>query len=741
MARHPVTLTGLIFVVMACLGTAAFGQSVFYTFESGPGGDGFNWPPSPTGTLNGSDYTTPDGVLFYNETGNNVFYDDFYQTLGNGTHISGDALWGNPLDNGASGYVGIDLFNFNQGDITEVSFDFAWTEAGVPAAPDFVNIYLEDSDGRGVFDSFQLNDTFTGLGGSTGFEDSLSFQASNFTDDFGGIGGTFIDIAYMEIYVEDIYFGGNNSEFAIDNFATNGGGGGLDPANSNVFPGDLGACCVLGQASKWLRSTTSHNVGLAGVDISNDGTGGTTFSVELDPASDPEWVSAFPATNVVINGNQQIDFGGGTVALIDRNNLSGTYVGNAIVKNDLNPLDPDESVSITIEIYDPPDLTDDSGSTVQVDVDPTIFVSNAAVLGHAGALRAGAEISNLQTSGPFKFSTQTGDLISGAFIGPNETKTATIEFNRFGLINGTYNGTASVDWLMNSAAGSFLNGDPTVPMVINWTLDFDHTTISSDSLALNASDSFGPDKIGVNDDDTAVTLIDGTSSSTQTIDMDFVFNPDPFSSAFLVGDPVDISSSVGSDLYVVEFTFDAVDLPPSIPPLDLIVVEFDTTSTEYNPAVEGNGDGGAGSTIFVGTYEDFIASRGGGAPLNAGDLSTFGIDTVNDHVWAILDHEGIFGLGILTPVLAGDLDGDGFVGINDLNIVLANWNQNVPPANPQADPSGDGFVGIDDLNAVLGNWNAGTPPGESAQIPEPGTLMLIGCCSLAWLRRRDTSDR
>jgi len=65
--------------------------------------------------------------------------------------------------------------------------------------------------------------------------------------------------------------------------------------------------------------------------------------------------------------------------------------------------------------------------------------------------------------------------------------------------------------------------------------------------------------------------------------------------------------------------------------------------------------------------------------------------------------------------LTGDLDGDGFVGINDLNIVLANWNQNVPPANPLADPSGDGFVGIDDLNAVLGNWNAGTPPTANAQ--------------------------
>jgi len=87
------------------------------------------------------------------------------------------------------------------------------------------------------------------------------------------------------------------------------------------------------------------------------------------------------------------------------------------------------------------------------------------------------------------------------------------------------------------------------------------------------------------------------------------------------------------------------------------------------------------------------------------------------------------------PDLLGDLDGDGFVGIDDLNLVLGNWNQNVPPANPLADPSGDGFVGIDDLNEVLGNWNAGTPPSNSANTPEPGTAAVVGLLGL-WLLRR-----
>jgi len=91
------------------------------------------------------------------------------------------------------------------------------------------------------------------------------------------------------------------------------------------------------------------------------------------------------------------------------------------------------------------------------------------------------------------------------------------------------------------------------------------------------------------------------------------------------------------------------------------------------------------------------------------------------------------------PPLTGDLDGDGFVGINDLNIVLGNWNQNVPPADPLADPSGDGFVGINDLNVVLGNWNAGTPPPAGSAVPEPASIALLSLGGLAVLGRRHGS--
>ena len=93
--------------------------------------------------------------------------------------------------------------------------------------------------------------------------------------------------------------------------------------------------------------------------------------------------------------------------------------------------------------------------------------------------------------------------------------------------------------------------------------------------------------------------------------------------------------------------------------------------------------------------------------------------------------------------IPGDLNGDGFVGLDDLDIILNNWNQNVTVGDPlQGDVTGpggepDGYVGLDDLDVLLNNWNAGSLP--AAAVPEPGALSLLaaGACGLTlWRRRR-----
>lgn len=91
------------------------------------------------------------------------------------------------------------------------------------------------------------------------------------------------------------------------------------------------------------------------------------------------------------------------------------------------------------------------------------------------------------------------------------------------------------------------------------------------------------------------------------------------------------------------------------------------------------------------------------------------------------------------PVLVGDVNADGFVGIADLNVLLGNWNQTVEVGNlSQGDLAGDGdgFIGISDLNVVLGNWNAGTPPADGAAVPEPTSLALLGLGGMLIMHRK-----
>ena len=95
-----------------------------------------------------------------------------------------------------------------------------------------------------------------------------------------------------------------------------------------------------------------------------------------------------------------------------------------------------------------------------------------------------------------------------------------------------------------------------------------------------------------------------------------------------------------------------------------------------------------------------------------------------------------------TPAIPGDLNGDGYVGLDDLQPILDHWNQTVTVGDASmgdiAGPGGsgpDGYVGLDDLQPVLDHWNEGTLPTPSS-IPEPASLAMGLLGAGLWIRRR-----
>ena len=141
-----------------------------------------------------------------------------------------------------------------------------------------------------------------------------------------------------------------------------------------------------------------------------------------------------------------------------------------------------------------------------------------------------------------------------------------------------------------------------------------------------------------------------------------------------------------------------------------------------------------GSFLDVSLIDGFVPSIGdsfrvldtGGFTLGAfGQVMLPSVSGVG--IGLVYDPNGL----TLVAGLPGDLNGDGYVGLDDLQIVLGRWNTTTfAGVWSLGDPSGDGYVGLDDLQPVLDHWNEGTLPAVSAQTPIPEPWSAAGILTL-----------
>lgn len=87
--------------------------------------------------------------------------------------------------------------------------------------------------------------------------------------------------------------------------------------------------------------------------------------------------------------------------------------------------------------------------------------------------------------------------------------------------------------------------------------------------------------------------------------------------------------------------------------------------------------------------------------------------------------------------IPGDMTGDGFVGADDLAVLINRWNTFVTGGDQtQGDLTGDGYVGADDLAWMIDAWNTGTLPVAATSVPEPATVALLTLLLVAVQARR-----
>ena len=132
---------------------------------------------------------------------------------------------------------------------------------------------------------------------------------------------------------------------------------------------------------------------------------------------------------------------------------------------------------------------------------------------------------------------------------------------------------------------------------------------------------------------TTVSLLGGTAGSGQLVNSTFIAAP----TGTFVSDAVTLSGT-GSDLHVVQLSYDPTAVTVAgLNANNLILLWLNSATQTWTNSVNGDSDGGAAQQGFLGAYN----------PATEFVLGDYGVDTTNDTVWAVVDHNSEYVAGAI----------------------------------------------------------------------------------------------
>jgi MYXO-CTERM domain-containing protein len=316
------------------------------------------------------------------------------------------------------------------------------------------------------------------------------------------------------------------------------------------------------------------------------------------------------------------------------------------------------SVNIAGQLSDADTVTGDTpDSTIAVSFTATAYEAAAAIVNNlstlysgqnaliqnaspVGALRSNAVVDTIQLSNA-RWS--LAGLSAGDEVAAGAQGSGALSFDPSGLLYGqVFQNTLSIYLENEQSIAGAANRDLNGGSAYVWNLE--HTVAAS--AGGNADVGSGADYDGLGATSGAGTdamLLDGTAGATRTVSMSFGGGAgDGFN---VIGNVLSLDGTNG-DTFVLQMSYDETELMAGLTPFsegqaaaaELIYLAY-KNGGEWVNAVDYN-IGGTPNYVGNVAYDDALHFA----------LGNYGVDTANDVVWAVLNHNSEFGVGFEEPV-------------------------------------------------------------------------------------------